>query len=206
VCCNDTDGLFGESGHVHKPEEWQLFIDISKVSLKAVILHNDNVYPTVPLAYSVHMKETHERMRTLLSCVDYDRNKWKICRDLKELGLLLVIQQGYTEYCCFLCDWNSHDKKHQHVHKDWPLRHPFTLEKINISCEPLVNPQDVYLPSLHIKLGLMKIFVKAPHREGQALAYWRNKFSKFSEAKVKESLLVHRYEKLCRIWTRQHFE
>lgn len=43
VCCNDADGLFGALGHVHKPEEWQLFIDLSKGSLKAVLLHNDSV-------------------------------------------------------------------------------------------------------------------------------------------------------------------
>jgi len=135
VCCNNTDGLFGASGRVHKPEARQLLIDISKVSLKAVLLHDDTVYPSVPLAYSVHMKESHERMRTSLNCIDYDRNKWKICRDLKELGLLLVMQQGYTEYCCFLCDWNSHDKKRHLIRKDWPLRHAFTPEKINISCE-----------------------------------------------------------------------
>jgi hypothetical protein len=40
VCCNDADGLFGALGQVHKPEEWQLFIDLSKVSLKAVMTRN----------------------------------------------------------------------------------------------------------------------------------------------------------------------
>ena len=201
VYCNDADGLFGALGHVHKPEEWHLFINLSKVILKAVLLHNDSIYPSVPLAYPVHMKESHERMCTLLNCIDYDRNKWKILRDLKELGLLLVMQQGYTKYCCFLCEWNSHDKKHRHILKDWSLWHPFTPRKMNISCKPLVNPQDVYLPPLHIKLQLMKVFVKALDREGQAFAYWRNKFPKLSEAKVQESLLVHRYEGLCSIWT-----
>jgi hypothetical protein len=101
VCCNDAVGLFGALSHVHKPEEWQLFIDLSKASVKAVLLHNDDIYPSVPLACSVHMKESHEGMCTLLSCLDYDWNKWMICRDLKELGLFLVMQRGYTKYCCF---------------------------------------------------------------------------------------------------------
>ena len=192
VCCNDADGLFGALGHVHKPEEWQLFIDLSKVSLKAVFLHNNNAYPSVPLTYSVHMKESHEGMCTLLICIDYDRNKWKMCRNLKELGLLLVMQQGYTTYCCFLCEWNSHDKKHHHIRTDWPLRHSLTPGKMNIFCEPLVNPQDVYLPPLHMKLGLMKIFFKAQDREGQAFAYWRNNFPKLNEAAFYNGLLKER--------------
>jgi hypothetical protein len=66
--------LFGALGHVRKPEEWQLFIDLSKVSLKAVFLHNDGVYPSVSLAYSVHMKESHEGVCTLLNCIDHDGN------------------------------------------------------------------------------------------------------------------------------------
>jgi hypothetical protein len=111
VYCNDADGLFGALGQVYNPEEWRIFTDSSKVSLKAVLLHNDNIYSPVPLAYSVHMKESQETMRTLLNCIDYDKFKWKICGDLKVLELLLGMQQGYTKYCCFLCEWDSHDKK-----------------------------------------------------------------------------------------------
>jgi hypothetical protein len=61
---------------------------------------------------------------------------------------------------------------------------------MNISFESLVSPKDVYLPPLHVKLGLMKIFVKALDREGQAFVYLRNKFPKFSEAKMKEGILI----------------
>ncbi|GBN91564.1 hypothetical protein AVEN_181960-1 [Araneus ventricosus] len=52
--------------------------------------------------------------------------------------------------------------------------------------EPFVNPQCVFLPPLHIKLGLMKIFVKALGKEGVAFLHLRNKFTHLSEAKVKE--------------------
>jgi hypothetical protein len=51
-----------------------------------------------------------------------------------------------------------------------------------------VNPPDVYLSPLHIKIGLMKIFVKALGTDGQALSYLRNKCPKLSEAKVKEGI------------------
>jgi hypothetical protein len=111
VYCNDANDLFGVLGHVYNPEERRLFIDSSKVSLKVVLLHNGNFYPSVPLAYSVHMKQSHISMHTLLNRIDYDKFKWKICGDLKVLGLLLGMQQGYTKYCCCLCEWDSRDKK-----------------------------------------------------------------------------------------------
>jgi hypothetical protein len=92
------------------------------------------------------MKETHGRMHTLFNCIDYDKYKWKICGDLKVLGLLLGMQQGYTKYCCLLCQWDSRNKKYHYVCKDGHQQHTFTPGKMNISCKPLVNPQDVYLP------------------------------------------------------------
>jgi hypothetical protein len=42
--------------------------------------------------------------------------------------------------------------------------------------EPSVNPQDIYLPPLHIRFGLMKIFVKDLNKEGEASTYLRKKF------------------------------
>ena len=42
----------------YKLENWRLFIDSSKSGLKAVLLHNANEYPLVPVAYSRVMKET----------------------------------------------------------------------------------------------------------------------------------------------------
>ena len=83
--------MFGASGYVHDPQEGQLFIDSSQFSLKAVLLHNGNIYPSVPLAYSVNMKQSYECMHTLLNCIDYDKYKWKICGDLNVLGLLLAM-------------------------------------------------------------------------------------------------------------------
>jgi hypothetical protein len=49
-------------GHQHNTPEWRLFNDSSTVSLKAVLHHNENKYPSVPLAHAVNMKESHENM------------------------------------------------------------------------------------------------------------------------------------------------
>jgi hypothetical protein len=53
-----------------------------------------------------------------------------------------------------------------------------------------VNPQDIYLPPLEIKAIFMKIFVKAPDREGQAFAYLRNTFPKLSEITEKGGVFI----------------
>ena len=40
------------------PEEWRLFTDATKLSLKAVLLHNGNVQPLVAAAHSVATTES----------------------------------------------------------------------------------------------------------------------------------------------------
>ena len=56
--CNDIPALFTKFGIEHDAHEWRLFIDESKRSIKAVLLHNGNVHPSVPVAYSITMRET----------------------------------------------------------------------------------------------------------------------------------------------------
>jgi hypothetical protein len=72
-----------------------------------VLLRNGNKYPSVPLAHAVYMKESFENMKLLLEKIHYEKYKCNICGDLKVLGLWL----GYTKYCCFLCEWDSKDRK-----------------------------------------------------------------------------------------------
>ena len=105
--CSNIDSLMNELGVQHCPEEWRLSIDSSKSSLKAVLLHNGNDYPSVPIGHSVHMRESFENMVFLLDHIKYLQYNWNICCDLKVIGLLMGMQSGYTKYCCFLCEWDS---------------------------------------------------------------------------------------------------
>ena len=59
VYCNDINGLMAALTVKHDPDEWRLFTDLSKTSLKAVLLHNGNVLPSIPVGHAIHMKETH---------------------------------------------------------------------------------------------------------------------------------------------------
>jgi len=49
VFCYDVDGLMNTLGIKHNPQEWRLFIDSSKLSPKAVLLHNGNHHPSIPV-------------------------------------------------------------------------------------------------------------------------------------------------------------
>ena len=56
---------------------------------------------------------------------------------------------------------------------------------------PLTDPQKVYLPPLHIKLELMKNFVKAMDHHGKGFQYFWKKFAnKKSDAKLKAGVFV----------------
>jgi len=81
------------------------------VSLKEVLLHNGNRFPSVPLAHAANMKESYESMKLLLGKIKYDVFKWKLFVDLKVVALLLGMQLEYTKYYCFLCEWDSPNKK-----------------------------------------------------------------------------------------------
>jgi hypothetical protein len=50
VFCNDICSVAEALGHQHDQIECRLFIDSSKGSLKAVLLHKRNKFPSVPLA------------------------------------------------------------------------------------------------------------------------------------------------------------
>jgi hypothetical protein len=90
-------------GHQHCTPERRLFVDSSKVILKAVLLHNGNKYQSVPFAYAVNMKESYENKNLILEKIHYDKCKWNMCGDLKAIALLLGLQLGYTKYCRSLC-------------------------------------------------------------------------------------------------------
>ena len=65
VTCTDIEGLMAALKIKYDTHDWRLFIDASKTSLKAVLLHNGNKYPSVPIAYSVAEKESYISMKQL---------------------------------------------------------------------------------------------------------------------------------------------
>jgi len=71
LACKDVDVLFQALNMSHCSDEWRLFIDSSKVSLKAVILLNGNLLPSIPVAHAFGIKESDDSMKQLLQYTSY---------------------------------------------------------------------------------------------------------------------------------------
>ena len=99
--------FFEEFGIAHDPREWRLFIDSSSRSMKCVLLHNGNQYPSIPIGHSVQMKEDYKNVKFLLESISYARDNWQLSGDFKMIGFLKGLQGVYTKHSCFLCLWDS---------------------------------------------------------------------------------------------------
>lgn len=104
--------------------------------------------------------------------------------------MLTGMQGGFTKYCCFLCLWDSRARADHWTKRDWQPRNNYTPNNENVANIPLIDPKNVLLPPLHIKLGLMKNFVKSLDQNGAAFNYLKRIFPKISCAKIKEGIFV----------------
>lgn len=144
--CNNIPGLFEDLNITHDPQNWRLFIDASLYSTKGVLLHNGNVFPSIPVAHSVTLRETYENLKFILIKIKYEEFKWPICADLKVVALLTGLQTGFTKYMCFLCKWDSRSRSEHYIRSDWPSRDELTVGSHNVVREPLVEKEKVILP------------------------------------------------------------
>ena len=85
-------------------------------------------------------------------------------------ALLLGLQQGFTKYCCFTCEWDSTARSLHYSRKDWPARKSLEPGIINVENQPLVERSKILLPAMHLKFGLTKNSVKAMNRKEAAFA------------------------------------
>ncbi|GAB0098325.1 hypothetical protein DMENIID0001_140440 [Sergentomyia squamirostris] len=186
VYCTNVQGLVEEFGVAYKSEEWRLFIDASKRSLKAVLLNSTGKYASLPLAHSTTLKENIGNMKLLIEKLNYEQHQWKICCDIKVMKMLLGQMQGRAKYPCFLCTWDSQDLKNRWK-KTWPRRTDYLIGSYSIIGNQLVNPKDCLFPPLHIKLGLMTQFTIAVYKtDEECFLYIRRKFPNMSEDKMSD--------------------
>ena len=143
VYCTDVAQLLQNLGNpMYHPEDWRLFTDSSKRSLKCVLLHNGNKYASVPIAHSTTLKEKYEAIKYVLEKISYDQHGWLICVDLKMMNFLLGQQSGFTntKYSCFLCMWDSRDRAQHYTKRDWPAKNALEPSRAtNILNKPLVD-------------------------------------------------------------------
>lgn len=141
--------------------------------------------PTVPVAYATDMKETYQTMEKILRLINYNKHQWQIVSDLKVLTILLGMQGGYTKHPCYFCEWDSRAKDLYNC-SVWPPRKGFQIGKKNVLNIPLVKPDNIILPPLHLKLGYMKQFVKRLDKNSESFLHLETVFPKLSDAKIKE--------------------
>lgn len=187
--CNDVHGLFHLFQHEHKPEEWRLFLDGSSTSLKAVLLHNGNQRPSVPLAFSRHCPEKYETMQKILQHIGYDHFKWDTVVDYKLINILLGQMAAASKFPCIFCLWDAKVNKLSYDVKQYPERPEWSDSlpvRYNATKPPLIERQKVILPPLHVKIGLLTQLLKKVFKENsRAAATLISIFPRLSKEKIK---------------------
>ena len=83
-----------------------------------------------------------------------------------------MLTQSYSS-----ADWAARDSRARDCHyriKKWPLRLETAVGQKNVAHPALgVKSKIIYLPPLHMKLGLLKISVKAMNEESEGFDYLR---------------------------------
>lgn len=180
----DIEKLFETIGHSYDPNEWRLFIDGSMRSLKGVLIHIGNVYPSVPIIYGTDVKENYDNMNVILKLINYDLHCWLICCDLKIVAILMGLKKGFAKHQCFLCLWEGRRRNLHYTDHKWQPRIGHQLGQDSIENIPLVPSSKIILPPLHIKLGLIRNFVRALDVDSAAMMHLKKIFPKLSEAKI----------------------
>lgn len=184
VNCIRIEDLMTEMGIDYDSNDWRLFIDSSKFSLKAVLLDKTNTKPSVPIAYTTNTKESYESLKAILEIIDYATHKWRICCDLKVVNMLRGLKGGYPKHMCFICNWNTRFKGDQYQYDGWKNRPESEELTESMIHKPLVPIDKILLPPLHIKLGIVKKFVGAIAKREEVYECLHKIFPKLSKQKL----------------------
>jgi hypothetical protein len=104
------------------------------------------------------------------------------------ISFLKGLQGEYTKYSCFICLWDSRADLEHYKKKNWPLRESFVQGKNNVKNKSLVETHKILMPPLHIKLGLIKQFIKALDKNSTTMQYLPVLFPHFSKAKIEAGI------------------
>jgi hypothetical protein len=104
---------------------------------------------------------------------------------LRLLETITETADGIQEVLLFLGLWEGQANENITLFKNWSVRKDFIPRKHNAEIGALVNPENVLLPPLHMKLWFMKNLVKAWDKSAEGFLYLEGKFSNFTHTKVK---------------------
>ena len=83
---------------------------------------------------------------------------------------------------------DSRAKNEHYIRKEWPKRQNLIVGSANVINEALVEGENIIFPPLHIKLGIIKQFVKALNKDADCFIYLRSRFHGLSDEKVKSGI------------------
>jgi hypothetical protein len=141
-------------------------------SLKVVLLHNGNNYASLPIGHSADLKENYENLELVHTKIGYTTRDWMISGD-PVLCILLGQQPRYSKYPSFMCEWDSRTRSQHWDQKWWTPRISLEPGSRNILHKSLANQKKILLPFLHIKLGIMKQYVKTLPKTWNCFNYLR---------------------------------
>ena len=144
--------------------------------------------PTPALGHSMTLEEKYDEIKFALEKISYTQHQCIICVDLKMVGFLLRLHGGYTKFPCFLCLRDSRARTEHWIKKDWPVRSELIPGSLNVLAPPLVERSKIVFPPLHIKLGIMKQFVKTLDKDGGCSKYICMKFPGLTIEKLKAGI------------------
>lgn len=90
--CHDINGLWASLSEKLLVIEWWRFIDPSPPNLKAVLLHNGNFKPSIPITHSMDV-----HMESLFNAVP----QWNIFGDLKIIAVLMDMRRNLSSVTVF---------------------------------------------------------------------------------------------------------
>lgn len=175
---------------------------VSKLFCYIMVTH----YPLFLLDMQNVWKSPMKTYSTFLWASNMKKHKWQVCGDLKIVATVLGLQLHYMKNCCLLWEWDSRDREAHFKRRKWPRRTSLEPGSKNIVCIPLFTPNLIILPSLHIKLGLMKNFIKAVDHSAAAFLISETSFYVQVRPKLKRAYsLVHRLSSSSRIYTSRKY-
>jgi hypothetical protein len=94
------------------------------------------------------------------------------------------MQLGCIKYCCFLCEWDSRDKKNYYVNELWPKRTSLTPGEKNVVNPPLILPEKIICPFAH------KAGPHEKHSEKYGFQCLRNTYPNVSGTEIMEGIFI----------------
>lgn len=144
---HNVTSLFEAIGVACNSNKWYFFINSSYSSLKAVLLHNRNMYPFL-LAHFVQLKEEYNSIKILLDTLKYEKYGLEVIGNLKMMTFLMFLKGSFTKFPCYPCLWDSRNTVAGYHKRDCPQWTGFSVRK-NIKWEPLLDPWKVLFLPLH---------------------------------------------------------